>query len=125
MSAVKMQTFRSIAWLSLALIFPAVLLVTGGCAPIEVRESRKLDAFLTSSQGEPPAKIAQNLALRGYVCTAASEVSSGKKAMLQCSSQRANLWPPYSCVFRVDLEAGPIVGSSGTSPVVSHACAGL
>ena len=125
MPAANMQKFRSIARLLPALVLPAVLLVTSGCAPIEVRESRKLDAVLTASKGEPPAKLAQKLALQGYACTAAPEVSSSKKAMLQCSSQRVNLWAPYSCVFRVDLEAEPQVGSSGTSPVVSHACAGL
>jgi hypothetical protein len=108
-----------------ALVLSAALLMTSGCAPIEVRESQKLDAVLTASKGEPPSKLAQKLALQGYACTAAPEDSSSKKAMLQCSSQRDNLWPPYSCIFRVDLEAEPQVGSNETSPVVSHACAGL
>lgn len=118
-----MPTVHSIA--RRALILPAVLLMTSACAPIEVRESQKLDAVLAASKGEPSAKLAQKLASQGYACTSAPEAPSGKKAMLQCSSQRDNLWPPYSCIFRVELEAGLQAGSSDTSPVISHACAGL
>jgi hypothetical protein len=125
MPAANTQKFRSIVRLLLALVLPAVLLVTSGCAPIEVRESRKLDAVLTASKGEPLAELARKLTLQGYACTAAPEVPSSKKAMLQCSIQRDNLWPPYSCVFRVNLEVEPQVSSSETSPVMSHACAGL
>jgi hypothetical protein len=123
MPAADMQKFHSIA--RRALVLPTALLMAGGCAPIEVRESQKLGAVLAASKGEPPEKLAQKLAQQGYACTLAPEVPSNKKAMLQCSNQRDNLWPPYSCIFRVDLEAGLQVGSSDTSPIVSHACAGL
>ena len=40
-------------------------------------------------------------------------------------TQRNDLWPPYSCIFRVELEAEPQEGSNGASPVATHACAGL
>lgn len=96
-----MQKFRPIA--RRAPVLPAVLLMTGGCASIEMRESQRLDAVFIASKGEPPEKLAQKLALQGYTCTAAPEVPSSKKAMLQCSSQRDSLWPPYACIFRVDL----------------------
>jgi len=118
-----MQKLRSIP--RRALVLPVLLLMTCGCAPIEVRESQKLDAILAASKGESSTKLARKLALQGYACTTTPEVPLSKNAMLQCSSQRDSLWPPYSCIFRVDLEPDSQVGSNGTIPVVSHACAGL
>jgi len=118
-----MRKFRSIP--SQALLLSALLLMACGCAPIEVRESRKLDAFLLASKGAPPAEMARKLASQGYACTTAPELPSSTNAALQCSSQKSNLWPPYACIFRVELEAESQVGSNDTPAVVSHTCAGL
>lgn len=123
MSAETMRQFRSIP--RQAILLPALLVMTCGCAPLEVRESQKLDAILTASRGEPPTKLARKLALEGYACTTPTKVPLSKNTMLQCSSQKGNLWPPYSCIFRVDLEADPQMDSNDKPPVVSHACAGL
>lgn len=108
-----------------ASILFTVLLMAAGCAPIEVRESRQVEAVLAASRGEPPEELARRLAAQGYRCTPASGAAAGKQEALQCESQKGNLWPPYSCVFRIELKAEGRPGSGGASPSLSHACAGL
>jgi len=107
------------------LVFSTVLLVTSGCASVEVKEGQRLDAILASAKGQPTDRLARTLAANGYACSAGTQASSGEKAALECTSQRSNLWPPYSCVFRVELQPEPLAGAAGASPVVSHACAGM
>jgi len=108
-----------------ALLLSTALLMAAGCAPVEVRESRNIEAVLSASRGEPPEALARKLAAQGYDCTTGEGATSSKQGALQCSSRKGNLWPPYSCIFRVDLTTGEQAGSTGASPSVSHACAGL
>lgn len=106
-------------------IFSAVLFATSGCASVEVREGQRLDAILAAAKGAPPDKLVRALAANGYACGADTQAASSDKTALACTSQRSNLWPPYSCVFRVALQPAPQDGAAGASPVVSHACAGM
>jgi hypothetical protein len=108
-----------------ALLVPAMLFLTTGCASVEVREGRRLDALLAAAHGEPPDKLARQLASHGYTCTATADAALNGQTAMQCARQRSNLWPPYSCIFRVDLPSEAQAGTTGASPAVSHACAGL
>lgn len=107
-----------------ALVLPVVLLMTSGCASIEVRERRQLDAVLTTAKGAPLVKLTRELALLGYTCSSPDEIALGK-IVSQCSKQRDNVFPPYACIFRVDLQAGATEVSNETSTVLTTACAGL
>lgn len=119
------NTPRTRSIMGYALICLAMLSMTSGCASVEVRESQRLDAVLAAAKGAPADEMARRLASHGYTCSAAPGAASSGTTALQCSSQRANLWPPYSCIFRVDLQPEPQAGAAGVSPVVSHVCAGL
>lgn len=123
MPAANISRTDSIVWS--ALVLTAMLSMTSGCASVEVREAQRLDAILAAAKGEPADKLAQKLASHGYACSAAPGAASNGNTALQCATQRSNLWPPYSCIFRVDLQAEPQAGTAGTSAVVSHVCAGL
>jgi hypothetical protein len=110
-------------WRALSLI--GVLLMTSGCAPIEVRERQQLDAALTTAKGESVSKMTSELTLRGYTCSAPKGAAAGE-TVSQCSKQRSNVFPPYTCVFRVDVEPGATGGSNAaTSTVLTPSCAGL
>lgn len=99
--------------------------MASGCAPIEVRERQQLDATLATAKGESLSNLSRQLALRGYICSSASPSDSGTAA-LECSKQRSNFFPPYTCIFRVELQPDAVAGeNAATATIVTPACAGL
>lgn len=93
------------------------MLTLNGCYTLD---QEKFDAYAsqTVKAGMPLAEAGARLVAEGFACDRKSFAPT-----VSCSRQRGPLWPPYSCIERINLvPAGAIVGKVEVPPII---CASL
>ena len=109
-------------------LIPPFLLATilsASCASIEPSSAEALETEVTSrvQEGMSLSITTSALSSRGFLCREGTSTNPRGKGIYECTRSRGALWPPYSCIHRIEFESDVSNGSISRLQVFRPMCA--